>query len=110
MDQRIIEEKLKSLRHCLKRVEQRRPATAEELETDFDLQDILSVNLERAVQLCVDIGAHIIASTEKEVPDSMGEVFSILLKLEVITKQTSEVMKKAVGFGNITVHNYQKID
>ena len=40
----------------------------------------------------------------------MGDVFSALEKLAVITPATCIAMKKAVGFRNIAVHNYQVID
>lgn len=110
MDQRVIEEKLEALRRCIKRVETKRPETPAELEEDIDLQDILSVNLERVVQLCVDIGAHIIASTEEKAPNTMGETFHILSEMNILKSGTAKVMQKAVGFRNIAVHNYEKID
>jgi uncharacterized protein YutE (UPF0331/DUF86 family) len=110
MDQRVITQKLESLRRCIKRIESKRPIDAAELGNDIDLQDILSVNLERAVQLCVDIGAHIIASSEEKTPDTMGETFQTLAAMEVLESDTADVMKKAVGFRNIAVHNYEEIN
>ena len=110
MDQRVINQKMESLRTCINRIEAKRPADASALESDVDLQDILSVNLERAVQLCVDIGAHIIASAEEEAPDTMGETFEILSKMKILKPDTAKVMKSAVGFRNIAVHNYEKIN
>ncbi|HYW34403.1 MAG TPA: DUF86 domain-containing protein [Balneolaceae bacterium] len=110
MDQRVIDEKLESLRRCIKRVETKRPGSPSELEEDIDLQDILSVNLERAIQQCVDIGAHIIASSEEEAPNTMADTFQKLLDMHVLTKETAKVMKKAVGFRNIAVHNYEQIN
>lgn len=55
MDREVIEQKLESLRRCLQRIETKCPAAAETLAADFDLQDIVALNLSRAVQLCVDI-------------------------------------------------------
>ena len=60
MDREVIEQKLESLRHCLQRIETKCPADAQTLATDPDLQDIVALNLRRAVQICVDIGAHLI--------------------------------------------------
>lgn len=51
MDREVIEQKLESLRRCLKRIETKCPANAEILASDFDLQDILALNLSRAIQL-----------------------------------------------------------
>lgn len=55
MDTIVLEAKLESLRRCLSRVEQTCPATVEALEKDPDAQDILSLNLSRAIQICVDM-------------------------------------------------------
>ena len=56
MDRLIVERKLDSLRHCLERIASKRPASVAALERDADLQDVLTLNLSRAVQICVDIG------------------------------------------------------
>ena len=110
MDRHVIEDKLERLRRCVQRVEQKRPSTPEALATDYDLQDILSVNLERAVQLCVDIAAHIIADREVNAPTTMAAAFEALHTLHILSSDLSNSMKKAVGFRNIVVHNYQEID
>ena len=56
MDREVIEEKLESLRRCIHRVREKRPVELDALVRNFDLQDIITLNLTRAVQLCVDIG------------------------------------------------------
>src|SRR5699024_8706222 len=97
-----------SLRHCITRIEQKKPSKTD-LKDNFDLQDIISVNLERAIQRCVDIGSHILSSAEQNAPDTMADTFHKLDKLNILTPPTAEVMKKAVGFQNIAVHNYREI-
>lgn len=110
MDKQLIEGKLESLRRCINRVETKRPKTFEEFEDNLDLQDIVSVNLERAVQLCVDIGSHISSNTDSKPPTTMAETFEILADENIIEKSTAQSMKKAVGFRNIAVHNYLSIN
>jgi uncharacterized protein YutE (UPF0331/DUF86 family) len=110
MDRQVIADKLERLRRCVQRIEHKRPSTLEALATDYDLQDILSVNLERAVQLCVDIAAHIIADREVSAPTTMAAAFEALHTLCILSSDLTSSMKKAVGFRNIAVHNYQEID
>lgn len=50
MDKQVVEQKLESLRRCIERIHDKQPLSAKELETDFDKQDIVSLNLSRAVQ------------------------------------------------------------
>jgi uncharacterized protein YutE (UPF0331/DUF86 family) len=110
VDRDVIEQKIESLRRCVARVHQKCPATADALANDVDAQDILTLNLTRAVQLCVDIGAHIIAARDNPAPDTMGQTFDVLAALGSISPELAVRMKKAVGFRNIAVHNYEAID
>lgn len=110
MDREVIEQKIESLRRSVERVHQKCPATAAALAGDPDAQDILTLNLSRAVQLCVDIGAHLIAEHNKPAPDTMGQTFDVLTDMGVISVELAVRMKKAVGFRNIAVHNYEAID
>lgn len=110
MDQRLVEEKIESLRRCVRRVESRRPDQIDLLLSDWDLQDILTLNLTRAVQLSVDIAMHLIASTDRPVPETMGESFDHLREMDVLSGNLAERMKSAVGFRNVAIHNYRKLD
>ena len=110
MDREVIEQKLESLRKCLRRIETKCPADASTLMTDIDLQDIIALNLSRAVQICVDIGAHLIAGMETPPPDTMGQTFDVLAQEGVLNNVLATNLKKAVGFRNIAVHNYESIN
>ena len=92
------------------RIYKQRPPTLDLLVDDIDIQDILSINLERAVQVTVDIGAHIIAGLPSPPPKSMGEVFDILVKEGIISTQTGTALRQAVGFRNLSVHAYDAIE
>ncbi len=110
MDWTVIEQKLESLRRSLRRVEEKCPENVDTLVKDYDAQDILALNLSRAVQICVDIGASLISGTEFPPPDTMGQVFDILCEAGIIQSELAERMKKAVGFRNLAVHNYEAIN
>jgi uncharacterized protein YutE (UPF0331/DUF86 family) len=110
MDRDVIERKLESLRHCIARVRAKRPPTAESLAADADLQDVLVLNLSRAVQVCVDIGAHLLAPSGSAPPATMGETFTRLGEVGLIDTELAARLRKAVGFRNIAVHNYEVID
>ncbi len=106
----ILLAKLDSLHRCLLRIQSKTPLTVDDLKSSLDLQDIISLNLGRAVQVCVDIAAHVIADINAPAPASMAESFERLHQLGIISENTSVRMKKAVGFRNISIHEYQRID
>jgi uncharacterized protein YutE (UPF0331/DUF86 family) len=110
MDKDVLLHKLESLRRCIARIESKTPETYEELVDDYDLQDIIVLNLERSVQICVDIGLHIISDLEISPPETMADTFRVLEKAEVLEPRVAERMSKAVGFRNTAVHAYQELD
>jgi uncharacterized protein YutE (UPF0331/DUF86 family) len=110
MDPDIISRKLESLARCIHRIEAKRPATLEQLASDLDLQDILSINLERAVQICVDLAAHVLTDLDSPPPQTMGEVFTLLSSQSIIDDSTAAALRKAVGFRNLSVHAYDQVD
>ena len=110
MDWSLIEQKIESLRRAVGRVEGRCPVDAAILARDLDAQDIVSVNLTRAVQLCVDIANHVLSESDLPSPLTMGQSFDLLQELGVIDPELCVNMKKAVGFRNLAIHNYDTID
>ncbi len=110
MDRVVIEQKLESLRRCLERIASKCPVQPEVLAADPDLQDIVSLNLSRAVQLCVDIGAHLVADLGVPPPETMGQTFDLLAQAGLLGPALAVNLKRAVGFRNIAVHDYQAIN
>lgn len=110
MDRDVVEQKLESLRRCLLRLQDKCPADAETLLHDLDVQDIIALNLSRAVQISVDIAAHIIAGMNVTAPETMGQAFEVLAQQQLLSVELAEKLKKAVGFRNIAVHSYEAIN
>ncbi|WIG56345.1 MAG: DUF86 domain-containing protein [Rhodanobacteraceae bacterium] len=110
MDKLILAEKLEALRHCVQRVVARRPDSVEALQGDVDSQDILALNLTRAVQICVDAAGIVVADSDQPAPQTMGQAFDALARMGVIDDALARRMRAAVGFRNIAVHNYQAVD
>jgi len=110
VDRLIVGRKLDSLRRCLARIEAKRPSNVETLGNDIDLQDVLVLNLSRAVQICVDLASHLLSDLELPPPNTMGEAFDRLAQAGIIDAGLALQMKKAVGFRNIAVHAYDAIN
>jgi len=110
MDKELLLSKIDSLARSIKRIEEKIPKNVEKLKNNYDLQDIIALNLQRAVQISVDIATHVIANSNERVPSTMGECFEYLGNLDIINSSLAKNLKGAVGFRNISVHEYQKID
>ena len=105
MDRALVEAKLESLRRCVERKATKTPTSAEQLAQNPDLQDIIALNLQRAVQLSVDLASHLIAETDARPPSTMAENLEALKNLQLISPALSERMTKAVGFRNVAIHS-----
>lgn len=110
MDRLIIERKLESLRRSLERVSSKCPEAVEDFMRDIDAQDIIVLNLSRAVQQCVDIGTHLLSDSSLPTPETMGSTFDLLAEEGIIDSSLAARIKKSVGFRNVAVHSYSALD
>ncbi len=106
MDEIIIN-KSDSIKRCIRRIEE---DFDEEFENNFTKQDAVILNIQRAIQQAIDLGTYIIKQTKLEIPKSSREVFEILEKNKIISKDLSKNLQKMVGFRNLAVHEYDKLD
>ena len=106
----VLAAKLETLRRCVQRVRDRTPSSVDGLRTDYDAQDILCLNLERSVQACVDMAAHIVATGSCPTPRTMAGLFDVLEQDGIVSGPLAERLRKAVGFRNIAVHAYESLD
>lgn len=105
----VLIEKVNSIQNCLKRIHDTVQGNVDRLDR-LDAQDIVVLNLQRAVQLAIDLASYVTSSEKLGVPQTLKDVFLILEKNQIIKKEMSVKMQKMVGFRNIAVHDYQSID
>ena len=107
----IKKRKLDSIARCLSRIENKCPASSEILKSDVDLQEILVLNLERLVQLTVDLAAVLISeSASTPLPDSMKANFAYLKDAKVIDARLCGRLVELVDFRNLCFHEYDKLN
>jgi uncharacterized protein YutE (UPF0331/DUF86 family) len=102
----IIINKCDSILRCLRRIEE---DYDEEFEKNYTKQDAIILNIQRAVQQAIDLGAYVIKKKKLGIPKSSKEIFEILEKEELIDKNLSENLQKMVGFRNLAIHEYTKL-
>ena len=109
MDKTVVQQKLLSLQRCIQRISEKTPEQAEVLEGNFDLQDILVLNLQRAVQISTDIATYVLAETSS-IPSTMAEAFLMLHQEGVLSQEVAKNMSRSVGLRNVAVHEYTNLD
>jgi len=73
------------------------------------ISPVARTNIERAVQICIDIASHV-SSMNRLQPKSSGESFRLLADNGMLDADLATAMIKAVGFRNVSVHDYVKVD
>lgn len=110
IDKDLIAAKAGAVKKHIDRVLYKSHISLDAFQRDADSQDILLFNLQMAIQNCIDIAAHIISAEGFGVPGSNNEMFYMLEEKGFIDKDVAEKMIKAVGFRNLVVHAYGKLD
>lgn len=109
MRQDVLVEKTNSVQNCLKRIHDTVKGDTSRV-SNVDVQDILVLNLQRAVQLTIDMAAYIISTQNLGIPKSLKDLFQILEQNKYIRHEICEKMQKMVEFRDIAVHDYQAIN
>lgn len=110
VDTDLILAKAGSVKKHLSRIIKKRDTDLNTFLKDIDRQESILFNLQMAVQNCIDIAAHIVSEEGFGVPGSTNEMFYSLEENGYLGSELTEKMVKAVGFRNLIVHEYTKIE
>lgn len=106
----ILINKIAIIQNCLKRIREEYLGHENELEHNFSKQDSIVLNLQRVCEASIDLGMRVIKLRKLDVPQQSRDVFVILEKHLLISSETCKQMQSMVGFRNIAVHDYQKLN
>lgn len=101
--------KIATLDRCLQRIAEVRGERRADL-TPVGVDDIVLLNLQRAVQAAIDLATHIVATEGYGLAGSVAENFTLLEQQGILAPELAAQLRRMVGFRNIAVHNYQDLD
>jgi uncharacterized protein YutE (UPF0331/DUF86 family) len=79
-------------------------------EEDHLKQDAVALNVQRACELCIDIANQLIKTRKLGLPQDSKDSFSLLQRAGLIDESMAAALRAMVGFRNILLHQYQKLD
>ena len=106
----IILAKSASIERCVARVREVHAGDDDAVERDMTRQDAIVLNLQRACEASIDLAMHLVRVRRLGVPQESREAFDLLEKARLIDADLSLRMKRMVGFRNVAVHDYRKLD
>lgn len=96
------------IRRCLRRIAEEYRDDPVRLD-DFTIQDSIVLNILRACEAAIDLAMHRVAQGELGIPQTSRDAFEMLAQKGIINSACATAMNQMVGFRNIAVHSYQKI-
>ena len=102
--------KIQSLQRCVKRAKEIYQKTSATFLEAYDAQDAAVLNILRACELSIDIANFMIKRDKLGIPNSSADSFDLLARGQIIDQELADKLKKMVGFRNISVHEYEKIN
>lgn len=110
VDEHIATQKLKEIVQRIARARALCPADPEEFARDENAVELVSFNLLLAVQACVDLATHLISDESWEPAATAREAFERLQERGLISQETVQALRKAIGLRNVVAHGYSGID
>ncbi|MEW6218597.1 MAG: DUF86 domain-containing protein [Thermodesulfobacteriota bacterium] len=110
VDRDLVCAKAGAIARHLDRVRSKRDVPLDVFVADLDRQESVLFNLQMAVQGCIDLAAHLVSDLDLGVAGSTSELFYLLEREGILDPALVEQMVRAVGFRNLLVHEYARID
>jgi uncharacterized protein YutE (UPF0331/DUF86 family) len=83
---------------------------AEELLHDDDLLAAVKYRFIVAIEVCIDIGRHVVASEGLRAPLDYADVFSVLAEAALLDPGAAADLRDTARFRNLLVHGYARVD
>lgn len=106
----VVLAKASIIERCLQRVEQEYRGDPEGLRRDLTRQDSIVLNLQRACEAAIDLGLHLVRVRRAGLPQRSRDAFDLLVTAGLLPDGLGDRLAGMVGFRNIAVHDYQKLD
>ena len=106
----VVLNKVAVIERCLARIREEYQGHEAELMTDFTRQDSIILNLLRACEAAIDVAMHLARVRRLGIPQESRDAFTLLEQAKLIPGDLSQRLQAMVGFRNIAIHDYQKLN
>jgi uncharacterized protein YutE (UPF0331/DUF86 family) len=106
----VLLHKAAAIERAVGRVRQEHAGDDRNLLENQTRQDAIILNLQRACETSIDAAMHLVRVRRLGIPQETREAFDLLLPAGLIDPVLADRMKKMVGFRNVAIHGYQKLN
>jgi uncharacterized protein YutE (UPF0331/DUF86 family) len=110
VDRDLVLRKLADLDLYLTQIAEYRGIQLDDYRGDWKVQRIVERTLQMAIEVCLDVATHVIADRGLRVPATYAEAFDVLAEAGLLPGAERDTMVRMVGFRNVVVHEYARVD
>ncbi len=110
IDRDIILNRFKKMDILIQNLEELKKKTPEEFISNYLYYLSAQRALETCINICIDIGNHILSINKNGVPETYSEIFVELSKIGIINKEIEEKLINMTKFRNLLGHLYMDIN
>jgi len=110
VDADILRRKAERVLHHCERLERHPLPTAKSLEADEDRRNAALMDLQQAIQGCIDLAAHVCVDEALGAPATPADAFALIARKGHIDESLMLRLAGAAGLRNLIVHQYTDID
>jgi uncharacterized protein YutE (UPF0331/DUF86 family) len=106
----VLVNKAAAIERAVRRVREEHAGDDRNLLGNQTRQDAIILNLQRACESSIDAAMHLVRVHRLGVPQQTREAFDLLEAAQRIDASLADRLRKMVGFRNVAVHDYQKLN
>ncbi len=106
----VLINKAAAIERAVRRVREEYAGDDRNLLANQTRQDAIILNLQRACESSIDAAMHLVRVHRLGVPQETREAFTMLEQATLLDADLAARLKKMVGFRNVAVHDYQKLN
>ncbi len=106
----VLLNKAAAIERALRRVREEHAGDDARLLNDETRQDAIVLNLQRACESSIDAAMHLVRIERLGVPQDSRDAFDLLERAGRLDGALADRLKLMVGFRNIAVHDYQRLN
>jgi uncharacterized protein YutE (UPF0331/DUF86 family) len=106
----VLLNKAASIERAVRRVRDEHAGDDRNVLDNQTRQDAIVLNLQRACETSIDAAMHLVRVRRLGIPQDTREAFDMLERAGIIDATLCSQLKKMVGFRNVAIHEYQKLN
>ena len=106
----VVVNKVAIVERCLARIEAEYAGDQRNLRENLTRQDSIVLNLQRACETVIDLAMALVKDRRLGPPQESRHAFELLRDAGLIETDLARRMSAMVGFRNVAVHDYQRLN